>query len=164
MSRQSPLTDARRAELDAAALDLLILHGIEQPPVPIEDMLRRPAADLWKPDLVDLSLQSFDSGERYAARPTIARLVARYAGASAWARRRGLTGKTGFTRDEIRYFGRALLMPQAWIAALPLAERNPATVRVRFQVPTSDAAQRLAEINPNVAPSTSFPPPTQGAT
>jgi len=86
MNPPKTLTEVRRAELDAAAMELLQLHGVEQPPVPIENILRQPAGDLWKPDLSDLSLQSFDLRERYAARPTIARLVARYVGGSDWAR------------------------------------------------------------------------------
>ena len=145
----SPITlpDARRAELDAAALDLLQLHNVTQPPVVIEDILRRPAADLWRPDLVDLSLQSFESHERYAARPTIARLVARYAGNSLWARQRGLAADSGLTPDEVRYFARALLMPKDWMIALQPNERSPASVRLRFHVPREDAAQRLAELN-----------------
>ncbi len=146
MNLSSILSEARRAQLDAAAMKFLQWQGVEQPPVPIEDIMRNPAAELWRPDLFDLSLQSFESHERYAARPTIARLVARYAGSTPWARQSGLTGEAGFTMEESRYFGRALLMPKDWIDALQPSERNPASVRLRFHVPGSDAAERLAEL------------------
>ena len=146
MTDSTALSGARRAEFEAAALDILRLHGVEEPPIPIEEILRRPADHLWQPDLVDLSLHSFDTHERYAARPTIARTVARYVGASHWARRRGLVDEGGLTPDEVRYLGRALLMPGAWMSALQPSERTPATVRVRFHVPRPDAAERLAEL------------------
>jgi len=153
MNPPKTLTEVRRAELDAAAMELLQLHGVEQPPVPIENILRQPAGDLWKPDLSDLSLQSFDLRERYAARPTIARLVARYVGGSDWARQRGLVGDAGFMPDEVRYMARALLMPKAWIDALPRSKRYPASVRTSFHVPVSDAAERFAELYlPGVEP------------
>lgn len=147
MTDKHPLSDARRAELDAAAIDLLQLHGVEQPPVPIEDILRHPVADLWEPNLGDLSQQSFDTRERYSSRPTIARLVARYVSSTAWARQRRLVDDSGFTPDEVRYFGRALLMPKSWMSALHANERDPASVRIRFHVPLPDAAERLAELN-----------------
>ena len=146
MSRYFAFPEQRRAELDAAAMQLLELHGVLHPPVPIEDILRSPAADLWHPDLDDLSLDSFDSHERYAARPPIARLVARYAGRSGWARHLGLADEAGFAPDESRYFARALLMPRDWMYRLQLSERNPASVRLRFHVPAPEAAQRLAEL------------------
>jgi len=147
MNATHPLSDIRRAELDAAAMELLQLHGVEQPPVPIEAILRHPVADLWEPHLDDLSQQSFDTRERYSSRPTIARLVARYAGNTTWARQRGLVDDSGLTPDEVRYFGRALLMPKSWMLALNTNERDPASVRVRFHVPLPDAAERLSELN-----------------
>lgn len=146
MNQLFTLPERRRAELDAAAMQLLQIHGVLHPPVPIEDILRSPAADLWHPDLDDLSLQSFDALERYAARPTIARLVARYAGQTGWAHHLGLTSEAGFSVDEARYFARTLLMPRDWMLALHLSERNPASVRLRFHVPAPDAVARLSEL------------------
>jgi len=146
MTQASLSAEWRRVELDAAALDLLHMHGVEQPPVPIEDILRRPIGNLWQPDLVDLSLPSFDALDRYAARPTIARLVARYVVQTDWARLRGLARNGDLPQGEMRYLGRALLMPKTWIGALGLGERNPSGVRVRFHVPIPDAAERLAEL------------------
>jgi hypothetical protein len=142
------LTEQRRAELEDAAIELLRMHGVEREPIPIEDILRRPVAELWQPDLTDLSLQSFNAGDRYAARPTIARLVARYVGGCQWARDRGLVGESGFTPEEMRYFGRALLMPKRWLITLSANERAPIGLRNRFHVPVWDAAERLAELFP----------------
>ena len=147
MNVTSPLSSHRRAELEAAALELLHLHNVDRPPVPIEDILLHPADDLWEPDLADLSVPSFNVHERYSARPSLARLVARYAGQSVWARQRALTGSAGFTPDEARYFASALLMPERWMATLPASQRNPATVRLRFHVPTPDAARRLTDLD-----------------
>ncbi|HEY4689134.1 MAG TPA: hypothetical protein VIK33_07460 [Anaerolineae bacterium] len=146
MKSPTALTERRRAELEAVACELLEMHGVDRPPVPIEDILRRPAADLWRPDLVDLSVQSFDANERYAVRPTIARLVARYAAETVWARRRGWVGAGGLSTDEIHYLGRALLMPKPWMAELSAGERTPSSVRVHFHVPVPDAAKRLIEL------------------
>jgi hypothetical protein len=146
MNEPHPLSDDRRAKLDEAAIVFLTLHNVEQPPVPIEEILRNPVAGMWQPDLVDLSHQSFDATERYSVRPTIARVVARYVGETHWAHERGLAGDAGFTADEVRYFARALLMPKEWIGALPASERTPASVRLRFSVPIADATERLAEI------------------
>ena len=157
MSEPHPLSDDRRAELDEAAIMFLSLHAVEQPPVPIEEIMRNPVAEMWQPDLVDLSHQSFDAAERYSVRPTIARVVARYAGGTPWAREQGIVGDTGFTADEARYFARALLMPREWIGALPASERTPASVRLRFHVPMADAAGRLAELE--VQPSDSLASP-----
>ena len=146
MNEPHPLSDDRRAELDEAAIMFLTLHNVEQPPVPIEEILRSPAAEMWQPDLVDLSHQSFDATERYSVRPTIARVIARYVGGTRWARERGIARDAGFTADEARYFARALLMPKEWIGALPASERTPTSVRLRFHVPIADAAGRLAEL------------------
>ena len=146
MNEPHPLSDDRRAELDEAAIMFLTLHNVERPPVPIEEILRNPVAEMWQPDLIDLSHQSFDATERYSVRPTIARVVARYVGGTRWARERGMAGDAGFTADEARYFARALLMPTEWIDALPASERTPASVRLRFHVPIADAAGRLAEL------------------
>ncbi len=147
MNEPHPLSDDRRAELDEAAIMFLTLHNVERPPVPIEEILRSPVAEMWQPDLVDLSHQSFDATERYSVRPTIARVIARYVGATRWAREQGIAGDTGFTADEARYFACALLMPKDWIGALPASERTPASVRLRFHVPIADAAGRLAELD-----------------
>jgi len=146
MNEPHPLSNDRRAGLDEAAILFLSLYDVEQPPTPIEDILRNPVAGMWQPDLVDLSHQSFDATERYSMRPTIARAIARYVGGAPWARERGVAGDAGFTTDEARYFARALLMPKAWIGALPAGERTPASVRLRFHVPIADAAERLAEL------------------
>ena len=146
MNEPHPLSDDRRAELDEAAIMFLTLHNVERPPVPIEEILRNPVAEMWQPDLIDLSHQSFDATERYSVRPTIARVVARYVGGTRWARERGLIGDGDLTAGEARYFARALLMPKEWIGALPASERTPASVRLRFHVPIADAAGRLAEL------------------
>ena len=147
MNISPSLTPDRRTELETAALELLNLHKVDRPPVPIEDILLHPSEGLWDPDLADLSVPSFNVQERYSARPSLARLVARYAGQSVWAHRRELTGRSGFTPDEARYFASALLMPERWIVTLQASQRNPATVRLRFHVPTLDAAKRLAELD-----------------
>ena len=147
MDTRPLLSNSRRDELDAVASELLRLCGVERAPVPIEEILRRPPGDMWQPDLDDLSLQSFEAHERYAARPTIARLVARYIALADWGRQRRLTVDSEFTADEARYLGRALLMPKEWMSLLLLSERNPASVRLRFHVPEAEAAARLAELN-----------------
>ena len=157
MNEPHPLSDERRAELDAAVTTFLSLHDVEQPPVPIEDILRNPVAEMWQPDLVDLSHQSFDATDRYSVRPTIARVVARYVGDTRWAREQGVAGDAGFTADEARYFARALLMPRAWIGALPASERTSASVRLRFHVPIADATERLAELELQPADSLASP-------
>jgi hypothetical protein len=75
-----------------------------------------------------------------------ARLLYRAICDSDTARQHGLNVPWPASRHEIKYFARSLLMPEAWVRAVPESERNPDRLSERFQVPPFDAVTRLAEL------------------
>jgi hypothetical protein len=144
-STLSPPSETR-ARIHRLAQRLLERYGVTTPPVPIDEMLRRPVLDLWDTNPEKVSSIIGHGLYRYAPRLAAARLLYRYISDSAQARAAGFDAPLPAARREVKYFARCLLMPEAWIRALPEADRTPDTISEKFQVTPFDALIRLAEL------------------
>lgn len=142
----SPPPPDTRARIHRLAQRLLDHYHVTVPPVPIDDMLRRPALNLWETNPEKVSSIIGHGLYRYAPRLAAARLLYRYICDSAPARAAGFDAPWPAARREVKYFARCLLMPEDWIRALPEADRTPDVISEKFQVTSFDALIRLAEL------------------
>lgn len=137
------------AKLEAVASELIKTFEIDHPPVPIEIMLQRPKADMWKEvDITELSVGFLKTGGHFSPRMSLARLLARHIVQSDWGRQRGLYDMMRQDRDEtlLKAFARMLIMPTEMVKSLSPGARTPVTMSVHFEVPEEDARQRLKEL------------------
>jgi len=135
-----------RARIHRLVQRLLERYGVTTPPVPIDEMLRRPVLNLWDTNPEKVSTIIGHGLYRYAPRSAQARLLYRSISDSAAARAAGFDAPWPANRREVKYFARCLLMPDDWIRDLPEADRTPDTISEQFQVTPFDALIRLAEL------------------
>ena len=132
--------------IETAIVDLMTAFDVTEPPVPVEIMLQRPKAGMWKEiNLSELSTAFINIKQRYSPRMSVARLLARSAVRSEWGERYKLTS-VGSTDDGLRALARAILMPQHMLDRLNPASRTPIAISMRFEVPEEDAKQRLQDL------------------
>ena len=116
------------------------------PPIPVELMLQQPPESMWDEiDVAQLSGSFLSIKERYSPRMSLARLLVRHIAASAWGIERGLDKILGDT-ELLNAFARMLLMPKEMINGLTTAMKTPQSISIRFEVPESDAKDRLLEL------------------
>src|SRR5216684_2426345 len=83
--------------IEAAINELMTAFDVTDPPIPIEIMLQRPKAGMWKEiNLSELSTAFINVRQRYSPRMSVARLLARLACRSEWGDRHNL-GTVGST-------------------------------------------------------------------
>src|SRR5258706_10147663 len=132
--------------IEVAIVDLMNAFDVTEPPIPVEIMLQRPKAGMWKEvNLSELSTAFINIKQRYSPRMSVARLLARCACRSEWGDTRKLAA-IGSTDDGLRTLARAILMPQTMLDRLPASSRTPIAVSMRFEVPEADARQRLIDL------------------
>ena len=132
--------------IETAISELMTAFDVTEPPVPVEIMLQRPKAGMWKEiNLSELSTAFINIKQRYSPRMSVARLLARSAVRSEWGERHNLTD-IGSNDDGLRALARAILMPQSMMERLNAASRTPIAVSMRFEVPEEDAKQRLQDL------------------
>lgn len=132
--------------IETAINELMTAFDVTEPPIPIELMLQRPKAGMWKEvNLSELSTAFINVKQRYSPRMSVARLLARLACRSEWGDRHNL-GTVGSTDEGLRALARAVLMPRSMLDQLAPASRTPITVSMRFEVPEDDARQRLIDL------------------
>ena len=132
--------------IENAINDLMIAFDVTEPPIPIEIMLQRPKAGMWKEiNLSELSTAFINVKQRYSPRMSVARLLARLACRSEFGDRHNL-GTVGSTDEGLRALARAVLMPRSMLDQLAPSSRTPITVSMRFEVPEDDARQRLIDL------------------
>lgn len=132
--------------LEEIAQELCDIFEVYAPPVPIELMLRRPLADMWEEvDVTQLSGSFMSIKERFSPRMSLARLLVRHITSSDWGNQHNLTDVADDT-DLTRSFARMILMPREMVNGLTLSMRNPKTMSTHFEVPESDAQERLLEL------------------
>jgi len=132
--------------IEKAIDELMNAFDVTEPPIPVEIMLQRPKAGMWKEvNLSELSTAFINVKQRYSPRMSVARLLARCAVRSDWGEKRGLTD-VGSTDDGLRALARAILMPQEMLNKLPTPSRTPMAISMRFEVPEDDARQRLIDL------------------
>jgi hypothetical protein len=133
--------------IETAADDLAQLYEITDAPVPIEVILQRPKAGMWKQvNLAEMSLSIGSFKQRHGPRMTVARLLARNICRCEWGAQHGLKD---LEEDEeaIRALARAVIMPRTLLSLVSSANLTPALISMRFEVPEEDAKLRLSEIS-----------------
>lgn len=132
--------------LENAVKDLLAAFDVNTSPIPVELMLQRPKAGMWKEvNLSELSTSFINVRQRYSPRMSVGRLLARFICRSDWGDRHQLKGFA--ENDEmIRALARAILIPKNMLDLIPPASRSTMAVSMRFEVPEDDARQRLLDL------------------
>ena len=136
--------------LETAAIDLLEIYEIDEPPIPIETMLRNPRDNMWKQvDINQLSGTFLSIKDQFSPRMSLARLLVRHIVKSDWGREREL--EAIFVEDEelLHAFARMLIMPAPMVEKLSSGARNPMAISLKFEVPEDDARIRLSELAHN---------------
>jgi hypothetical protein len=134
------------AVMENAVNDLMNAFDVSDAPVPVEIMLQRPKAGMWKEvNLSELSTAFINVKQRYSPRMSVARLLARCAVRSDWGETRHLADVSG-TDEGLRALARAILMPQFMLDKMNVQGRTPMNISMRFEVPEEDARQRLVDL------------------
>jgi hypothetical protein len=130
-------------QMETTVNDLLNAFDVTTPPVPVELMLQRPKAGMWKEvNLTEMTGQFIDL-RRHKPRTSVARLLARYILRSEWGNVRGIGGWQG--QEEItKAFARAILMPRDLLLAQSV--REVASLSVKFEMHEEDVQLRLADL------------------
>jgi hypothetical protein len=137
--------------LEKAASELVAIYGLASPPVPIEDILQNPRADMWKRmDITQLSGTFLSISHRYSPRMSLARMLVRHVAYSQWGKARGVLEVIEQNEDLVPVFARMLIMPRSFVKGLPADERDAETISERFQVPDDDASARLEELGDSI--------------
>jgi hypothetical protein len=132
--------------IESAVADLMVAFDVTNPPVPVEIMLQRPKAGMWKEvNLSELSTAFINIKQRYSPRMSVSRLLARNVCRSEWGASHDVTTLCN-TDETFRALARAILMPRSMIEALAPTSRTPIAVSMRFEVPEDDARLRLEEL------------------
>lgn len=132
--------------LEAITQELCDIFEVYAPPIPIELMLRRPQQDMWEEvDVNNLSGSFMSVKERYSPRMSLARLLARHIALSPWGEQHNLAT---LMNDEmlLNTFARMLVMPREMVLGLTSSMKNPKAMSNHFEVPESDAQERLIEL------------------
>lgn len=136
MAVQEKLRGIEHDVLEEMVDRMVYTYGIGEPPVPIEAMAA--------------GLQSKNAGQVETARPPerlrMAEEMIELLGRSAWATERGYCGPEGFSRTQIHYAARSLLMPRDWILKMPRELRLPAPIARLYVVPEETATLRLHDL------------------
>ncbi len=139
------MPDLLLGKIEEAVDDLLLAFDVTDPPVPVEVMLQRPKAGMWKEfNLSDLSMAYVNVKQRYSPRSSVARLLVRYIIRSDWGSARRLDT---LIADEpaVRAFARAILMPREMLLR-STNSRELVKLSQRFEMPEDDVQQRLTEL------------------
>jgi len=140
------MPDPQVADMETAVGDLLKAFDVSGPPVPVEIMLQRPKAGMWKEiNLAELSTTFINIKQRYSPRMSVGRLLARNICRSEWGITRNVN-TIASTDETLRAFARAILMPKYMLDRLPPASRTPIAISMRFEVPEEDARLRLLDL------------------
>lgn len=157
------LSDTEVFLTECLAWGLLRAYGIENPPVPVREMLRHPLPIFERLSLVELNLGLYDAAYRSCLDGS--RLIVVDPTRPDVAQRVGMARElyVAFCRsprvaelhwpccerphDYSDLFARCLLMPAAWVR-LACAEITPLeSLSIRFGVPIQTMTRRLSEVN-----------------
>lgn len=132
--------------LENLAQELCDIFEVYAPPVPIELMLQKPKANMWEEvDVTQLSGSFMNIKERFSPRMSVARLLARHIIVSEWGQQHKINYLLD-DKDHLNSFARMLLMPREMVLGLTSSMRNPKTMSTHFEVPESNAQERLLEL------------------
>lgn len=141
-----PMLDDYLKLAETAVNDLLVAFDVTTPPVPVEIMLQRPKAGMWKQiNLSELSVAFINVKQVHSPRMSIARLLVRYICRSDWGDKHHIAPL--ITDDGmLKAFARSLLMPRSMLDGMLDSQRVPMTISARFEVPEEDARLRLIDL------------------
>lgn len=126
--------------------ELMALFDVEEPPIPVELMLRRPPEGMWpEVDLAELSASFIDLSDRYAPRMSVVRLLARHVARCEWGQERGLDFVLE-SREAAYRFARAIIMPRNMLVPMLEEEQPTRVLSSHFEVPEEDVVQRAADL------------------
>lgn len=133
-------------QLEDITQEICEIFEVYAAPVPIETMLTAPPSELWDDlDVTQLSGSFLSMKERFSPRMSLARLLARHIAGSKWGQQRGLSAILN-DEDMISLFARMLIMPADMVHGLTSSARNPRSISLHFEVPESEARQRLIDL------------------
>lgn len=133
-------------QLEAISQEICDVFDIYAPPVPIELMLRQPKENMWQEvDVTQLSGSFLSIKERFSPRMSLARLLVRHIATSDWGKERDIHIVLD-DEDLLNSFARMLLMPSEMVEGLTNSMRNPKTMSNHFEVPESEAQERLLDL------------------
>lgn len=142
------MTPNEREALERVVTELLAEFNIHAPPVPVETILQKPRPNMWDEVNVSQLTGSFMSfKEQFSPRMSMARLLARHIATSAWGDARHVREMLGTNEETLRAFARMLIMPLEMMESLPSTQRNATYISSHFEVPESDAHQRLLDLS-----------------
>jgi len=149
--------------IECLAWGLLRAYGVEEPPVPVRDMIKHPLLIFERLTLLELNLGLYDASYRSCLDGS--RLIAvdlvkpRAVQRASMARelyvafcRSSRAAELGWLRCEQPHvysdlFARCLLMPVAWIRQACAEGLSLEDMAARFDVPVRLVAQRLSELD-----------------
>lgn len=133
-------------DLESIADEICEAFEVYAPPVPIELMLQKPPEGMWDEiDVTRLSGSFLSVAERYSPRMSLSRLLARHIAASEWGKEQGIDKILG-DEETLNAFARMLVMPKEMVSGLTNNMKNPQTLSMHFEVPESDARERLLDL------------------
>lgn len=136
-----------RQQLEEITNELCEIYDIYAPPVPVEIMLQKPIGEMWQDvDVAQLSGSFLSIKERFSPRMSLSRLLVRHIATSTWGKERGIDSILG-DKVELNAFARMLLMPAEMVEGLTSSMRNPQMMSNHFEVPESEAEERLLELS-----------------
>jgi len=138
---------AEMSKLELVVKELLKLHSISAPPIPIESMLQHPHPNMWNEvDFKDLSSTFLNISTPYSPRMSLARFLAKNIAKSEWGNERDLKS---LLPDEqaVHRFARMITMPIDMVMEITPDARTAEIISLHFEVPEEDARQRLEELS-----------------
>lgn len=134
-----------RVRLEHLSVELLRQCSALTIPVPIEQIWREPLGNYWDA-LPPLPQPPPEVEGSYGERMTMAWSIADAVGKSAWPDRVRMLGTLPFSPPDVSRFARALMIPTQLLGRLNAAQKTPVLVSTIFEVPESEAHERLREL------------------
>jgi hypothetical protein len=122
--------------LEELVYGMIYSYRVIRPPVPVEAM----AAGAAPEQAVEITVVSPE--QRLALSEGLIERLSH----SSWTVERGYCGPEGFTRPQIEYAARALLLPRHWLLRLPAERRHPSVLARRYLVPQDAVVLRLHDL------------------
>jgi hypothetical protein len=140
-------TAAIRPNLIYLANELLQHYDVAGPPVPIEQMVKKPPAGVGELDLDNISDIMEHGMYNHAPRLAMARLLCREVVRNKTATKRFGVDVSAATYADIKFFARCLLMPSRWVYRLARQGLSIEQISDHLQVPSYDVVTRLVELD-----------------
>jgi hypothetical protein len=146
MTLESNESGATRSVLDRLAAEVLQYYAVNQPPVPVEQMLREPPAGLTGIDPNKVSFVMEHGLYNYAPRLAMARLLCRELTRNGTAKKAFGIDVPQASYAGMKLFARCLLMPPHWMQRLVEQGLSVEQISAYLQVPSHAVVTRLAEL------------------